>query len=176
MPTIATFLDTKLPQYAQASKALVAQGWKLVRNTASNRKTILLKYYEYLVNTSAQKAGINPALITPEQLQPFWDKANAEYEKYEMYVKEPAVVEEDVAMGAAGAPQVAAEEIFITNQERIDLAYADIEDVLSAFGAIKLSGPTLGGKRRHNKHTRRHSKPKKHTKRCISKRRHTRRK
>ena len=72
MAPIATFLDTKLPNYGQLSRGLTAEGWRAVRNTPSNRRTILLKYYEYLVNTNAKMAGINPALLTPQQLQPVW--------------------------------------------------------------------------------------------------------
>ena len=153
MAPIATFLDTTSSEYASASKALVTQGWKAVRNTTSNRKTILMKYYEYLVNTNAKMAGINPSLLTPQQLQPVWERANVEYSKYEMYIKNQAVVESNVEMGAANAPQVLAEEVFITNEQRIDLAYEDINDLLSAMSGLK-----FGGKRRRYTKARRHTK------------------
>jgi hypothetical protein len=162
MAPIATFLDTTSTEYTSASKALITQGWKAVRNTTSNRKTIMLKYYEYLVNTNAKLAGINPSMLTPAQLQPVWERANAEFIKYEMYVKDQATVTSNVEMGSASAPQVATEEVFITNEQRIDLAYEDINDLLSAMSGLK-----FGGKRR------RHTKARKHTKRRKTNRRKT---
>ena len=168
MPQIATFVDTSLPKFADTTRALIKDGWKKVPNTAENRRTILLKYYEYLVNTNAKLAGISPSSLTPAQLEPVWAKAkaNAEYKRYEMYVKNTVVVVADVEMGgiAAGAPAIAVEEVFASpnDVERMQPGYVDIDDILSGLSRMSLGG---GKRRRH--HTKRHYKKshKRHTKR-----------
>lgn len=166
MSSIATFLDTTLHNYVEQSKALTSQGWKAVRNTQSNRRTILLKYYEYLVNTNAKIAGINPAMLTPQQLQPVWEKANTEYGKYEMYVKSQAVVSNNNAMGGDGAPAMMAEEVFASanDVERMQPGYIDIDDLLAGFSKM-----SFGGKRSIRKRSTRKHKIKKHTKRRHAK-------
>ena len=167
MPQIATFVDTSLPKFADTTRALIKDGWKKVPNTAENRRTILLKYYEYLVNTNAKLAGISPSSLTPAQLEPVWAKANAEYERYEMYVKNTVVVVADVEMGgiAAGAPAIAVEEVFASpnDVERMQPGYVDIDDILSGLSSMSLGG----GKRRRHRSTKRHHKKthKRHTKR-----------
>jgi hypothetical protein len=176
MPQIATFVDTSLPNYVGASRALVADGWKKVPNTRTNRRTILLKYYEYLVNTNAKMAGLNVRMLTPAQLAPVWEKANAEYERYEMYVKDTAHVEEDIEMnGSAAAPAMVVEEFASEqNVEEMQPGYVDFSDLLAGFGRMGLGG----GRRRHRtkKHKKSHKKSHKKTHRRKShKRRHTKR-
>ena len=176
MPQIATFVDTTLPNFGPAIRALVADGWKKVPNTAGNRRTILLKYYEYLVNTNARLAGISPASLTPAQLAPVWEVANRDYTKYEMYVKN-TVQMEDVEMGgvgaAAGAPPMPVEEHFasVNDVERMQPGYVDIDDLLAGFGRMG-----LGGGKRHRKHrTKRHYKKshkRRHTKHRKTRRHH----
>lgn len=161
MPQIATFLDTTIPNSASASRVLESQGWKRVPYTKGNRRTIMFKYYEYLVNTDTKMKGINPSTLTPQQLQPYWEKANIEYEKYDMYTKNQASMNEDNEMG--GVAPAFVEEHFATNEEveKMQPGYINIDDLLSAFSGLK-----FGGKRR--KHTkRRHTKHKKHTKRST---------
>jgi hypothetical protein len=174
MPPIATFVDTSLPNFGTTVSALVADGWKKVQNTAGSRRTILLKYYEYLVNTNARLAGINPAMLTPAQLAPVWETANRDYAKYEMYVKN-TVQMEDVEMGgvgaAAGAPPMPVEEAFASanDVERMQPGYVDIDDLLAGFGRMGLGG----GKRHRAK--RHHTKKHRHSKRRHTKHRKTRR-
>lgn len=162
MSSIATFLDTTLPNYADQSRLLTSQGWKAVRNTQSNRKIILLKYYEYLVNTNAKIAGINPSMLTPAQLQPVWEKASSEYGKYEMYIKNQAIVaNNNSAMGGVGAPAMMPEVFASANDvERMQPGYIDIDDLLAAFGKM-----SFGGKRS----IRKHSTKKRHTKKRSTK-------
>lgn len=169
MAPIATFLDTTLPDYAARAAALSKDGWTSVRSTAANRRTILLKYYEYLVNTNAKMAGIHPSTLTPQQLQPVWEKANAEFAKYEMYVKDQAVVANtNTEMGDVSAPVMVDQVFASTNDiERMQPGYVDIDDILAG-----LSGLKFGGKRKTRKH---HSKKRKYTKHRSHRRRHTKR-
>ena len=168
MPQIATFVDTSLPKFADTTRALIKDGWKKVPNTAGNRRTILLKYYAYLVNTNAKLAGISPSSLTPTQLEPVWAKAKAEYERYEMYVKNTVVVVADVEMGgvAADVPAIAVEEVFASpnDVERMQPGYVDIDDILSGLSRMSLGG---GKHRRHHSTKRHHKKTHKkhHTKR-----------
>ena len=168
MPQIATFVDTTLPTFGPATRELITDGWKKVPSTKANRKNILIKYYEYLVNTNAKLAGISPSSLTPAQLEPVWAKANAEYERYEMYVKN-TVQMEDVEMGgvgaAAGAPPMPVEEVFASPNEveRMQPGYIDIDDLLAGFGRMGLGG----GKRRI--HTKKHHTKKHHTKKHNTK-------
>jgi hypothetical protein len=170
MPPIATFVDTSLPNFGTTVSALVADGWKKVQNTAGNRRTILLKYYEYLVNTNARLAGINPAMLTPAQLAPVWETANRDYAKYEMYVKPQVIVAPGAGMDMDdGAPPV--EEVFASpnDVERMQPGYVDIDDLLAGFGRMGLGG----GKRHRAK--RHHTKKHRHSKRRHTKHRKTRR-
>ena len=154
MVQIATFLDTTLPkaEYGAAAKALRENGWTAVRNTAANRQNIFLKYYQYLVNLKAPGQG---HLLTPAQLEPIYAQAQAEYGKYEMFVKD--------APDAAHvmAPVAAVEEVFATAAEvdAMQPMFVEMEQLMALMGGLK-----MGGKKR--KHTRR---------RKHSKRRHTRR-
>jgi hypothetical protein len=158
MPQLATFLDTTLPEYSNASRALTVDGWKKVHNTKGNRRNILLKYYEYLVNTNAKLAGLNVGKLTPTQLEPVWTKANAEYEKYEMYIKDNGIVVNDDNTEMNGtntlsAPTLVVESFASVNDvERMQPGYVDIDDLLSGFGQMGFSG----GKRR--KHRKQHTK------------------
>ena len=177
MSQIATFVDTTLPNFVAATRALVADGWKKVPNTAGNRRTILNKYYAYLVNTNAKIAGINPAHLTPAQLAPVWETANRDYAKYEMYVKN-TVQMEDVEMGgvgaAAGAPPMPVEEVFASpnDVERMQPGYLDIDDLLAGFGRMGLGGGKRHRTKRH--HTKKHKKTHKrrHTKHRKTRRHH----
>jgi hypothetical protein len=177
MPEIATFVDTTLPTFVAASKALVADGWKKVPNTAGNRRTILLKYYEYLVNTNAKMAGLNVRSLTPAQLEPVWAKATAEYSKYEMYVKNVVHVSAAMNMNDDEAPMPVEESFASVNDvERMQPGYVDIDDLLAGFGKMGLGG----GRRRHRtkKYKKSHKKSHKRVKthrRKSHKRRHTRR-
>lgn len=171
MATIATFLDTTLPDYASRSRALVADGWKKVPNTKGNRRTIQLKYYEYLVNTNAMAAGLNVRMLTPAQLQPVWEKAAAEYNNYEMYAK-PQV---SVAPGAGmdmdeEAPPVEEHFATVNDVERIQPGYVDIDDILAGMERMGFGG----GKRHHKKSHKKTHKRKTH-KSKTHKRRHHRR-
>lgn len=162
MPQIATFLDTSRQNIGPAAHALLADGWNKIPNTKANRKNILLKYYEYLVNTNAKLAGINPASLTPAQLQPVWEMANRDFNKYDMYVKNVIQVSAAMAMNDDEAPPVIEEAFASVNDvERMQPGYVDIDDLLAGFGKM-----SFGGKRR--RHTKKsHKKP--------HKRRHTRR-
>jgi hypothetical protein len=171
MATIATFLDTTLPDYVSRSRALVADGWKKVPNTKGNRKNIHLKYYEYLVNTNAKIAGLNVRMLTPAQLQLVWEKATAEFNKYEMYVKPQVVVAPGAGMNMEEeAPPV--EEHFATENDvaRMQPGYVDIDDILAGMERMG-----FGGGKRHHKKSHKRTHKRRHTKRRHSKRRHTRR-
>jgi hypothetical protein len=159
MVQIATFLDTTLAKanYANAAKALRQNGWTAVRNTAGNRQTIFYKYYTYLVNNEATRLGTQSHLLTPAQLAPLYAAAQADYGKYEMYVKNAPDTAHVVAVPAAAPP----EEVFATDAEvaAMDPMFAPMEQLLALMGGLK-----MGGKKR------RHTRRRKH-----SKRRHTRR-
>lgn len=159
MPQIATFVYTKDARFPMTIKALIADGWTKIPYTTGNRRIILMKYYEYLVNTNAKLAGINPSLLTPAQLAPVWENANTEYVNYEMYVKNTAVVANDMDMDVSDSPPVF-EEIFasVNNIQRMQPGYVDIDDLLAGFGRIGFGG----GKRR--KHSMKHRKMKSYTK------------
>lgn len=171
MPQIATFIDTTLPNFVGAARALVADGWKKVPNTAGNRRTILFKYYEYLVNTNAKMAGLNVRMIRPEQLQSAWEKAAAEYGKYEMYVKSQVAVAPGAGMNLEADAPPPVEEAFasVNDVERMQPGYVDIDDLLAGFGRMG-----LGGGKRGKRHMKSQKRVKTH-KRKTHKRRHTRR-
>ena len=156
MVQIATFLDTTLPkaEYAAAAKALRENGWTAVRNTAGNRQTIFYKYYQYLVNSKAPGQG---HLLSPAQLAPIYAQAQADYGKYEMFVKDAP----DAAHALAPPAAAVVEEVFATDEQvaAMQPMYAEMEELMGLLGGLK-----MGGKKR--KHTRR---------RKHSKRRHTRR-
>lgn len=162
MATIATFLDSTLPDYVSRSTALNEAGWKKVPNTKGNRKTIQLKYYEYLVNTNAAAAGLNVRLLTPQQLQPVWDMASRDYNKYEMYVKPQATVAPGAGMALnEEAPPVEEHFASVNAVERMQPGYVNIDDILAGMGRLGLGG----GKRRHTKHRKTHRRKthRKHT-------------
>jgi len=151
MVQIATFLDTTLPkaEYAAAAKALRENGWTAVRNTAGNRQTIFYKYYSYLVNNEATRLGTSAHLLTPAQLGPIHAAAQADYGKYEMYVKNAPDAAHVVA------PVAAVEEVFATDAEvaAMDPMFAPMEQLLALMGGLK-----MGGKKRRHTRRRKHSK------------------
>lgn len=171
MPQIATFLDTSRQNIGPGAQALVADGWQKVPNTKANRKNLLLKYYEYLVNTNAKLAGINPASLTPAQLAPVWEMANRDFNKYDMYVKNVIQVSAAMTINENEAPPVIEEAFASVNDvERMQPGYVDIDDLLAGFGRMGLGG----GKRR--RHTRKHhTKKRKHTRKHHKSSRKTRR-
>ena len=123
-------------------------------------------------------AGLNVSKLTPAQLAPVWEKANAEYTNYEMYVKNVVHVSAAMNMNENEAP-MPVEEVFasVNDVERMQPGYVDIDDLLAGFGKMGLGG---GKRRRHRtkKHKKSHKKSHKRVKthrRKSHKRRHTRR-
>lgn len=156
-----TFLDTRIPGYTTASKGLVGQGWKAVRNTSSNRFAIQVKYAYYLADKRAAELGLNSASkLNPTELSNIWKKAGDETNNYEMYVRNaPDSSQMNINNNSTSMPVV---EEFATADavERMQPDYIDIDDILAGLGSL-----SLGGKRRkyskskkNVRHTKKHRK------------------
>ena len=123
--------------------------------TGANLRSIHLKYYEYLVNVEAQRAGVSLANVTPAQLEPYWIQASEEYEKYEMYVKKVATVDPN-AMVNEGPPPVQVSNIPIEDGTATDAdimgMHTSFEGVLAALGDLRMGGKNKRNRRTRNRH------------------------
>lgn len=97
--TEVEFLNTRLPQYPDAVKALKNAGFASKRMTKGTRKEILEAYFRYLVTTKAMELGRS---LSPKELEELDTKAKDSVEYYEMYIKQTKVpimeVQENIAM------------------------------------------------------------------------------
>ena len=146
MSQIATFLDTKHPDYGKQSEQLRLNGWKNVPNTKGNRGIIFVKYRNYLADLDAKSKSKRASNLQPAELFAIHDQALKEYEKYEMYVKNTG----NVNMGAAGGHGVV--EVFASNDdvERMQPGYVDIDDILAGFGRMGLGNGAAAGNENEN--------------------------
>jgi len=109
--TNVEFIDMRLPQYANAVRALRNSGFTSKRMTTGTRREITNAYYKYLVAQKSMELGRQ---LMPRELEELHRIAGDNIEYYEMYTKQTRVpvtseMEENV--------EVNLPEEFATNEE-----------------------------------------------------------
>jgi hypothetical protein len=154
MPQEKFFLDKTLPTYAAQAKQLTDQGWKELTGTRGVGDTVRIHYRNYLAKMYAASIGKSAGELNQSQLSMISQKAQSEYHKYAMFVRNTG----NVNMDAAGGPPP---------EEFAPEGNMEEDALASLFGSMGLGG---GRRRKH-----RRSKSRRHTRRTKSKRRKTHR-
>jgi hypothetical protein len=86
--TNVEFVDMRLPQYANAVRALRNSGFVSKRMTSGTRREITNTYYNYLVAQKSMELGRQ---LMPRELEELHRQASDNIEYYEMYIKQTRV-------------------------------------------------------------------------------------